>query len=144
MIPPPFDMGAQSPALIKKLVQLAYGENRANPTPEEVHAIVGTVLERPNLAGYPDDPLEVLAQPKQYSPFNPDDPNYPVVTSFDERHPDWARFEEMVKGALAKPRADFTHYFSGEPPSWAKAMGGLTRIGSHTFGREPRRRKKKQ
>ena len=143
MIPPPiFPTETQPSALVRRLVQLAYGENRANPDPEEVRAIVGTVLERPNLHGYPDNPLDVLAQPKQYSPFNPTDPNYPVVNAFDESHPDWARFETMVKDALAKPRTDFTHYFTGKPPAWAEAMSGLTRIGSHTFGRENRRKKK--
>lgn len=135
-------MPAGNEALVDTLAKLLHGENRQNISPEEAAAIVDTVFNRTQLQGYPSDPLEVIHQPKQYSPFNPDDPNFPVIQSFGPESPDWERYRQLAEFAVSpgRERSAFTHYFSGPPPSWAAGMD-TQRIGAHTFGREDRRPK---
>ena len=130
------------PTLVTKLAQLFHGENRRNLTDQEALAIGDTVLNRTQLHGYPDDPMDVLHQPNQYSPFQPSDPNYPVIQKFGPGHPQWERYYQLalIAAAPTRPRSQFTHYFTGDPPAWARGMD-LKRIGSHWFGAEKRARK---
>jgi spore germination cell wall hydrolase CwlJ-like protein len=124
------------------IARLLRGENRANITPEEAAAMADTVYNRTQLHGFPDDPEQVLTQPNQYKPFDPQDPNYKVIMSFGPEDPAWQEYIRYAEDADTRTqRSPYTHYFTGEPPSWAKALEGLTQIGSHWFGREKRRPK---
>ena len=132
------------------LARLLHGENRANMTPEEAIAMGDTALNRTELHGYPDQVEDVLLQNRngryQYAPMNPTNPNYPVISQFGPGHPEWDQYYEYAKQILdpARKRSSYTHYFSGKAPVWAKSLEGLTQIGSHWFGTEKRRRKRKK
>ena len=130
--------------LVETLARLLYGENRQNLDQPEAKGIVDSVMNRTELAGYPDDPIAVIHQPGQYTPFDPSNPNYPVIQKFGLSSPDWARYIGLVQQALASPRLPYTHYHSHpKDPSWARGIPGeRAKLGAHTFLTEPRRRKK--
>ena len=131
------------PNLVRALAALYYGEDRATPTQDEANLVADTVFSRTQLQGYPDNPVDVIRQPGQYSPFNPTDPNYPVVSTFDENNPAWAQFSELARNAIAAPRRGITHYYTGTPPAWAGTLKGRFKWGEHTYGREERRKKRR-
>jgi spore germination cell wall hydrolase CwlJ-like protein len=135
------------------LAQLLRGENRANITPEEALAIADTPFNRAELAGFPDDPEQVLLQPGQYTPLAPPAgaegalrENAESTAAFGPGDPLWAEYEAYVAQAThpERIRTPYTHYFSGKPPKWAGSLEGLTQIGSHTFGREKRKKKREK
>ena len=135
------------------LAQLLRGENRVNMTPEEALAIADTPFNRTALHGYPDTPEEALLQPNQYHPLSPPAAsssevraNAASTAAFGPSDPAWAQYAAYAEQALdlARKRTPYTHYFAGEPPPWAANLEGLTRIGSHYFGREKRRPKRKK
>ena len=129
--------------LIGKLARLLYAEQESPESEEELIRMADTVLNRPEYAGYPDTPEEVMSQPGQYSPFNPKNKRNKVMLGFGPQHPRWAEYVGYAEKALdpARMRSKYTHYFAGDPPPWAGHMVGLTRIGDHWFGTEPRRKK---
>jgi spore germination cell wall hydrolase CwlJ-like protein len=138
----------QRDPLIDRLTQLAYGEDQTRVDPQMIAGIVASVKNRTALRGYPEDPIQVMEQPHQYNPFDPRDPNYPKVQSFTPAHPQWQAYETAVKQALESPAPPpFTHYISkdlyesGRAPGWMKQLKGITKIGSHVFATEPRRKK---
>lgn len=130
------------------LARLLWGENRENMTPEEAAAMGDTILNRTELVGFPDTPEEVLGQNRggrfQYSPMNPRNPNYDDVMGFGPGNPQWETYMGYANHILdpQRPRSAFTHYWTGPDPVWAGGLTDITRIGSHKFGRENRRRKK--
>ncbi len=129
------------------IARLLYGENRANLTEPEALAMGDTILNRPMYQGYPDTPEETIAQHRgetyQYSPMDPSNPNYPVIQAFGPEDQRWQTYINYANKVLdpARQRSAYTHYFSGEPPTWAGQLENLTQIGSHWFGREKRRLK---
>lgn len=146
-VPPPY--GPQDDPRVMLLAKLLRGENRANLTREEALRIGDTVLNRMQLAGYPSSEEEVLAQNRgegkfQYSPMDPNDPNYKVLTEFGPQHHDWETYAGYAREILdpTRQRSNSTHYFSGKPPVWAGKLSDLAQVGSHKFGREKRRKKK--
>jgi spore germination cell wall hydrolase CwlJ-like protein len=132
------------------LAKLMRGENRANMTEEEALAMADTAFNRTGLAGYPATIDEVLLQPGQYHPLAPPSDsttaglaNAASTAKFGPTDPVWAQYAAYAEKALDPTRlkSPYTHYFTGEPPTWAKSLEGLTKIGSHYFGREKRRKK---
>jgi spore germination cell wall hydrolase CwlJ-like protein len=132
--------------LLETMARLLYGENRKNLGPDEAKAIIDTTLNRTELRGYPADPLAVIHQPGQYTPFDPSNANYPVIQKFGPDDPDWVKYMSFVQYALQNPRTPYTHYHShAQTPAWARGIaGGETQIGAHKFLTEPRRKKKKR
>jgi len=138
----------ENPKDLELLAKLLYGENRANPTPDEAAAIVDSVRNRTKLQGYPATLEEVLNQPHQYTPFSPrEDPgslqNAASTQAFGPGHPRWNEYITLAQWGLNpdRPPTGYTHYFSQKAnPPWAKKMK-LTQIGSHKFGVEKRKPK---
>lgn len=136
--------------IAEKLARLLRGENRQNLTEEEALAIGDSVLNRTDYAGYPDTVEDILAQQRggkyQFVPFDPTNPNFSVINEFGPGHPEWETYMAYVGRILdpKRPRGPYTNYFAGKPPKWAVGLEGLTKIGSHTFGVDTKRRKKKR
>jgi len=127
------------------LARLLWGENANTLTEEEAMGIGDSVLNRRDSPHYPKTIKDVILQPKQYTPFNPNNPNYDRVKRFDPSHPKWQLYMSLAAKILdpARKRSATTHYFSQSPPRWASSMIGLSKKGAHWFGQEdPESRKK--
>lgn len=137
----PLEAGIRTPTDAERIARLLFGEN-SNISEAEAMQIADTVLNRMNDQRWPATLPEVLYQDNQYSPYNPDDPNFERIMAFNETHPLWEKYLSYAEKALApeRKRSRSTHYFTGKRPGWASSMSGLTRIGSHWFGREKRKR----
>jgi len=143
---PPGKPGNPRAELIARLLR---GEN-TEISEQEALAMGDTLLNRTGLHGYPDTLEEVLTQNRggryQYSPMNPASRAYQQIMEFGPSDPAWQNYISYAEKILdaQRPRSSFTHYFSGDPPSWAGQLEGLTQIGSHWFGRERRKSKVKK
>lgn len=129
-----------TPLDLDALTRLVLAENR-RPDPTEARGIVSSVLNRMDLEGFPSDLLGVLTQKRQYSPFTPGDPNYPIATGAGPHTPGWDRVRPLVQAALTQPRLPYTHYWASRiTPEWSKGLPQVAH-GLHTFATEPRKRK---
>ena len=120
------------------IARLLWGENANNLSEEEALHIGDSVLNRVASPHYPDTVADVVLQPRQYSPFNPEDPNYRRIQEFGPKHPKWQQYMGYALNILnpMRPRTSVTHYFAQKPPMWADSMQGLRQIGAHWFGTE--------
>jgi len=138
------------PQDIDLLTRLVLAENR-QPSGDEARGIVSAVLNRRELAGFPDDIAGVISQYRtvqpdrnvyQFSPMNPADPNHAVIKGAGPGFPGWDNARALVESALGGPLLPYTHYWASRiSPSWAGALSDQQEHGKHTFGRENRRKK---
>lgn len=114
-----------------------YREARGEPY--EVKLGVARVLRnRCADARWPDNLDEVILQPKQFSSFNPNDPN---VGRFPKRSNvvDWKAYEDCAKAVAESETVDvvnganFYHDVSIDPPSWTAKMIVTKKIGKIIF-----------
>jgi spore germination cell wall hydrolase CwlJ-like protein len=132
------------PAEAELLARLLWGENANTLTEDEAMGIGDSVLNRRDSPHYPKTIRDVILQPNQYTPFNPNNPNYERIQRFDPSHPKWQQYMSLATKILdpARKRSATTHYFSQSPPQWASSMIGLAKKGAHWFGQEdPKSRK---
>lgn len=127
------------------LAKLYWGENSIDLDEPEALAMGDTVLNRMEHASYPSTLKEVILQPRQYSPFNPEDPNYQRVQEFGPGHPMWQKYRAFAEKTLdmGRQRNPYTHYFTGKVPYWAEDMEELIEIGRHRFGKESKQARRR-
>lgn len=125
------------PQDVRQLAKLLWGEN-TNITEDEAMGIADAVLNRVASPHYPKTINDVILQPNQFTPFNPQNANYERVRRFDETHPKWQLYMSLATKGLdpTREKSAITHYFSSTPPRWASDMIGLQKRGAHWFGQE--------
>jgi hypothetical protein len=114
-------------------------EARSEPI-EAQRGVIWSILNRAAVAAWwnhhiPNDPLEVILMPYQYSSFNHGDPN-----SAKFPHSTDSVFKEIKLLVLSPgddPTGGATHYFDqsldDNPPSWAAEMEHTVDIGALRF-----------
>jgi N-acetylmuramoyl-L-alanine amidase len=92
---------------------------------------------------------EVVLKRKQFSAFNPDDPNRGrAQRAADRADPVYLKAYRLADRLLSGRPQDLTggatHYYNPAKanPEWAKSMVVTARIGDHLFLREPRKRRR--
>jgi spore germination cell wall hydrolase CwlJ-like protein len=113
-------------------------EARGEPYPTKL-AIARVIRNRAKRSGTPMD--VVVLKPKQFTSFNPSDPN---ATKLPNRSnaAGWNAFIESCKAVeesvAVDPVGGATHYFDDSipTPSWAKAMTQTAKLGRVTFFKE--------
>lgn len=140
----------------KLLALAAYGEARGEGK-QGMQAVINTIMNRTRYASrYAESSLlpfgkinAVVLKPKQFSAFNPDDPNEPVLESIAEKFDSVIKTNKNLKiaydlarkaknNALEDITKGATHYHTASiMPSWAKDLTFLDQIGNHLFYKNP-------
>lgn len=128
---------------IDTLARTLYGEARGEPVRglEAVAAVVANRVRKARAAGgywWGSTVEGVCRRPMQFSCWNADDPNRPVIEAVAADDPVFACClriaRRAVAGALADPTAGATHYHAkGIRPGWAEGRVPSARIGNHVF-----------
>lgn len=119
------------------LARVVWGESRGEPLAGQV-AVASVVLNRVTASG---DPIrEVILRPKQFSCFNPGDPNRDKLLAPSGVQWNVALLigELALDGLLLDPTEGATHYHAvwmGRKPKWAGSLTEVGRLGSHVFYR---------
>lgn len=126
---------------IELLSLMIYGEARGESVVGKL-AVARVAMNRAARPGWWGHSLrDVILAPKQFSCFNPDDPNYTILRGMAETK----RFNQVclvvsemaIRGITTDPSGGATHYCTVDlHPAWEKAMDELIRIGNHKFFRE--------
>lgn len=154
---PGVQIEGQPPEIV--LTMLAFGEAR-NQATEGILSVVQVCLNR----AYPDQEVRLAweadnkgqkakheaLRPKQFSCFNPDDPNRDLMlTAWRTDAPTWLRcwtvVDLAIHGLAGDPTNGARNYFTTKapvwaktwPPSWADPDKGWVQtavVGDHTFG----------
>jgi len=118
------------------LARTAYGEARGEPEegqPPPMHSI----LNRVKSGQYPGTVEAVVRQPRQFSAWNPEDPNREKMESAEE-DPVFEKILELAvrsfRGKTKDPTGGATHYHRSDiSPRWAPGMETTREIGAHRF-----------
>lgn len=132
------------------LARTIYGEARGEPFEGQL-AVAWVILNRTARGGrFGTTVAEVCQRPKQFSCWNPDDPNYPMLLAANINQRPFLRAFGVACLALGHhpdlpdPTKGADHYVtlatppdvSTWPPSWAAGMTKTIAIGGHQFFRE--------
>jgi hypothetical protein len=127
------------------LARMIYGEAR-NCSDSEKAAVAYTAVNRANDGKKWNGTTlrEAILKPKQYSCFNPEDPNRASLMDPMKHEPEaFERCLAVARGVLSgdiKDPVGATHYFNPDAanPSWAAKMQKLGKVGNskHVFYRE--------
>lgn len=122
-----------------------YGEARGEPLLGKI-AVGHVINNRMNDKRWPNTIVDVCLQPKQFSCWNENDPNYPTLVrklwqlkSMDQTYT-WKECLFAAVGVLRDYLKDNTdganHYHTASiHPSWADKMAKTVEIGHHIFYR---------
>lgn len=127
---------------IELLARAIYGEAR-NGSKELKIAIAQSIMNRTNKNKWWGNTLkEVILKSKQYSCFNPNDPNYKKIWNpLEYEKPEvWYECLKIAKGVLEDNLKDITkgatHYHTDRiRPSWSRRKQPLTKIDNTLFYR---------
>lgn len=122
------------------LARTLFGEAR-NQGKEGMEAVACVVLNRARAPGWWGHSLiSVCLKRSQFSCWNKDDPNYPLLKAVDEYDATFRHALEVAQkakdGLLADSTGGATHYFERHlkpPPAWASRLTFTGRIGDHLF-----------
>lgn len=114
-----------------------YGEAR-NQSAEGMLAVAHTILRRIERDQWPDEVSEVVLQPKQYSAWNPRDPNFKRMVAVDLNDHAYQKalfiFLGAALGFLKDPTNGADHYHAKSvTPFWANEYKKVAEIGDHIF-----------
>lgn len=107
-------------------------EARGEPA-EAQRGVLHVILNRTRDKRWPNTPVQVITQPKQFSSFNLTDPN---VTKYpNPADASWLRCCAVVDAPGEDPTIGATHYHSEMPlpPSWAEPQKLVAKIGNFSF-----------
>lgn len=114
-------------------------EARGEHVPAQL-GVLWTIYNRSKTSAWwngnkPNDPVAVVLMPKQYSSFNPGDPNsvkFPAMVDAA-----WLDIVDMVEAPSPDPTSGATHYYSTDiaAPDWAEHMSCTASIGAFKFYR---------
>lgn len=122
---------------IDVLARTIYGEARGETT--EGQLAVGLVIlnrYRSNKWFSGNTITETCLKAKQFSCWNPDDPNCEKIKTAGEKELKkyWKMAESLLKGGVADITNGATHYHTKQiKPSWAKGKIPIAEIGNHLF-----------
>lgn len=122
------------------LTRTVYGEARSQKA-HEIKAIARIIINRWASGRWGSSMQEVVLAPAQFSCWNADDPNRPIVESVHvEKLPGWNRVRRLVDEAWREHRAGVPdptrgalNYHHGAQPWWAKGAIPLTIGEAHTY-----------
>lgn len=138
MIRPPLKPTISALDLVARTV---FGEAR-NQSPEGWRAVSWTIKNRLDRPGWWGKTLpDICLKPKQFSCWNPGDPNYQKLLDLPDDDLLLSRIrlvvQEVFEGRAPDPTGGATHYHTiGVNPSWDDAMTETTVIGDHVFFKE--------
>ncbi len=120
------------------LARTLYGEARGEPV-RGIEAVAAVVANRVRRGGWwGRDVVSVCLKPRQFSCWNPDDPNRPLIEKVGPSDPVFAIClrvaRRAVAGALDDPTRGATHYHARSAwPYWARGRAPSAEIGNHLF-----------
>ncbi len=126
---------------VETLARTIWGEARGESDAGKI-AVASVVRNRATaglLSGWPSDIAGVCTQRLQFSCWNSNDPNRPLLLSVTEADPTYARCLEIAAGVVSGTIPDNTGgatcYYNPAvvTPSWAASMTVTARIGNHLF-----------
>lgn len=95
------------------LARTVWGEALSFPTTEQA-AVVWCVLNRADSPDFPDDPLEVVQQPNQFSGYDPENPVWPEILALVEDVLDRWELEKTAVGDVGRVLPKEYVYFEGD------------------------------
>jgi len=121
------------------LARTLWGEARGEGR-RGVEAVAAVIMNRLAAGRWGATVDAVCRAPKQFSCWNPGDPNRPKLEAVDARNPAFALCrgvaEAALAGRLADPTGGATHYHArGLVPWWARGRAPCAAIGRHLFYR---------
>jgi len=122
-----------------------WGEARGDP--ESLPAVAAVLVNRLRSGKHGETLEDVALQPKQFSAWNPGDPNRPKMLSVPEEDPLLARIrgiiEGLVSGEVEDPTGGAEFYFTGRTPSWDfRKLEPAGKLGAHRFFRRKTAKKR--
>ena len=125
----------------------AFGEARGDPA--SLLGVIATILNRQRQGQWGDTVQEVVQAPKQYSSWNPGDPNRKKMLAKSAiAHPEFADIQEQVlslmQGETADPTGGAEFYFNPDTaqPQWDFGkLEPTVKLGRHQFYKRKRRKK---
>lgn len=132
---PPEQGPGYTPSDVDTLARTAWGEARGEGD-QGIQAVLNVIKNRRERAGGDTSYSDIALAPKQFSAWNPGDPNYQKMQSLSSE--DLAGIEKMVQDVLTGQSEDPTggalYYHSvGHEPYWAKGQKPTATIGRHVF-----------
>lgn len=123
------------------VAKTAYGEARGEGE-EGLRAVLHVIRNR-KLQGDDTSYSEIAMAPRQFSVWNPDDPNRDLIEGLGPEDEGYANTidlaREVLSGEDEDPTGGATHYFANtlpRAPRWASNMKPTATIGRHRFFRE--------
>ena len=128
-------MSRELDVLARTLWGEARGEGRSG-----IEAVAAVIMNRLATGRWGATAEAVCRARKQFSCWNPDDPNRSKLERVDEGDAAFALCREVaaeaLAGRLADPTGGATHYHvRGLSPWWARGLGHCAAIGAHVFYR---------
>ena len=128
--------------VVDVLARTLWGEARGETFDGQV-AVAWTIRNRADKPGpdwWGDSVTEVCLKARQYSAWNPNDPNRPKLEAASVADPAFLRARGIahlvLSGDLKDPTAGCTHYHTDDVrPPWAAGKPPALRIGRHLFYR---------
>lgn len=108
--------------------------------PIEVAAVACVIRNRVNDKRWPNTYSEVCLQPKQFSCWNNNDPNYKIITEYPEHSMIYSTLNKIALGVINNTIPDVTmganHYLTpavANKTSWFNSSKIVGEIGPHIF-----------
>jgi len=119
-----------------------YGEARGEPFDSQV-GVAWVILNRVKKQGwYGGNVTEVCRKPYQFSCWNGNDPNLPIITGITTESPAFRRSLGIAalaeSGDLPDPTGGAVNYYADSiaPPTWVAQMVFTVQLGHHRFYKE--------
>ncbi len=126
------------------LLMLCIWREAQNQSPLGQEAVAWVIRNRVDRGKYGKGWIGVILKPWQFSSFNANDPmaaKLPMPLTDIAYQSCLLAAKHVYDKTSADPTFGATHYFAdsmaANPPSWAKDFVQTTKIGQHTFFREP-------
>jgi N-acetylmuramoyl-L-alanine amidase len=126
------------------LRRTVYGEARGQPFRGQI-AVAWVVLNRarhPSITWWGEGIAGVCLKAKQFSCWNPDDPNSPLVRAANDNMPSFIKATAaaalVLSGEMPDPTQSATHYHADSipRPPWTVGAKQTVTIGNHIFYRD--------
>lgn len=122
------------------LARTLWGEARGEGK-DGMEAVAATIMERVASPKWPDSVAAVCLQPWQFSAWNKNDPNRAKLLTINEANLHYRTAlsvaKDAMEGKLSTSVSGANHYFADwiNPPSWARSMDFVGKVGKHNFYR---------
>lgn len=123
---------------IDLMARTIWGEARGEGN-KGMQAVANVIMNRVSKGGWYGATVEdVVLKPYQFSCWNKDDPNYPLVKSVTLDNQQFKMAKEIAIKAYSGQLDDITggsvnYHTSSIRPEWSKRLTKITQIGNHIF-----------